>query len=394
MTTTTPLGFKFAVWAAGFKKNDRPDLALLVSAVPAATAAMFTENVFQAAPVLVGRELVAKGGKFRAVLINSGQANACTGDEGVLDCRETQSLVARAAGLRAEEILPASTGVIGARLKMDIWKQSAPLLVENLGKNSAEDFARAIMTTDRFPKFASEEVLLPGGTIRLCGMAKGAGMICPDMATMLAVLLCDAAIDAPLWKKLLREAVGLTFNRVSVDGDTSTNDTIYALANGASGVAAGEKEAPALFTAMKNILAKLAYMLVQDGEGATKVIRIKVQGAKTAQDAERIARSIGHSPLVKTAMFGQDANWGRIVCALGYSKAAFNPATATLKICGIEVFRNRRPTLIDDDPALNAALRERDIGIDLSLDDGSATYELLASDLTHDYVTLNGDYRS
>jgi glutamate N-acetyltransferase/amino-acid N-acetyltransferase len=391
---TFPVGFKFAVWAAGFKKNDRPDLALLVSAVPAAAAAMFTENVFKAAPVLVGRELAAKGGKFRAVLINSGQANACTGDEGLLNCRETQELVAQAAGLRAEEILPASTGVIGAQLKMDLWRQSVPLLVKNLGKNSPEDFARAIMTTDRFPKFASEEIRFPGGTTRLYGMAKGAGMICPNMATMLATLLCDAAIDAPLWRRLLREAVDLTFNRVSVDGDTSTNDTIYALANGASGVAVGENEAPALLAAMKNLLGKLAYMLVQDGEGATKVMRIKVQGAKSAQDAERMARCIGQSQLVKTALFGQDANWGRIICALGYSGAVFNPAGAALKICGVEVFRNQRPTLADDCPSLDAALRERDIAIDLSLGDGNAAYELLASDLTHDYVTLNGAYRS
>jgi glutamate N-acetyltransferase/amino-acid N-acetyltransferase len=390
----TPSGFKFAVFAAGFKKIDRPDLALLVSDVPAVGAAMFTRNVFQAAPVVVGQELISGGGKFRAVLINSGQANACTGDEGLDNCRKTQRLLAQAAALQAEEILPASTGVIGAQLKMELWEKSIPLLVKNLGKSSAEDFAEAIRTTDRFAKFASEEIRLKGGMVRLCGMAKGAGMICPNMATMLSTLLCDAVIAAPLWQKLLQEAVSLTFNRASVDGDTSTNDTIYALANGASQVSVGEDEAPALLVAMKNILGKLAYMLVQDGEGASKVMRIKVQGAKTIQDAEAIARSIGHSPLVKTAMFGQDANWGRIVCALGYSGAQFNPDKVALKICGVEVFKNRQPTRTDDDPALTAALKERDIAIDLLLGDGSAEYEFLASDLTHDYVTLNGDYRS
>ncbi|MDR2825209.1 MAG: bifunctional glutamate N-acetyltransferase/amino-acid acetyltransferase ArgJ [Deltaproteobacteria bacterium] len=390
----TPSGFKFAVFAAGFKKIDKPDLALLVSDVPAVGAAMFTRNVFKAAPVIVGQELISRGGKFRAVLINSGQANACTGDEGLDNCRKTQKLLAQAAALQAEEILPASTGVIGAQLKMELWEKSIPLLVKNLGKSSAEDFAEAIRTTDRFAKFAAEEVRFKGGTVRLCGMAKGAGMICPNMATMLSTLLCDAIVAAPLWKTLLQEAVSLTFNRASVDGDTSTNDTIYALANGASKVSVSEDEAPVLLAAMKNILGKLAYMLVQDGEGASKVMRIKVQGAKTTKDAEDIARSIGHSPLVKTAMFGQDANWGRIVCALGYSGAQFNPDKVALKICGVEVFKNQQPTMTDDDPALTAALKERDIAIDLFLGDGNAEYEFLASDLTHDYVTLNGDYRS
>jgi glutamate N-acetyltransferase/amino-acid N-acetyltransferase len=336
---------------------------------------------------------MAGGGKFRAVLINSGQANACTGEEGLGNCRKTQSLLAGALGLRAEEILPASTGLIGAQFKMELWKQSIPLLVKNLGKNSLEDFAGAIMTTDRFAKTASEEIALKGGIVRLCGLAKGAGMICPDMATMLAVLLCDADVAAPLWRQLLREAVNLTFTRVSVDGDTSTNDTIYALANGASGVAAAGDEAPALFAAMKNILGKLAYMLVQDGEGATKVMRIKVRGAGTELDAERIARAVGHSPLVKTAIFGQDANWGRIVCALGYSGAAFTPALARVELCGLEVFKRLQPVEAGGQ-ALETALKERDIAIEIFLGDGEAEYELLASDLTHDYVTLNSAYHS
>jgi glutamate N-acetyltransferase/amino-acid N-acetyltransferase len=276
---------------------------------------------------------------------------------------------------------------------MELWEQSVPLLAENLGKNSAEDFAQAIMTTDRFAKAAAEEIRLKAGTVRLCGLAKGAGMICPNMATMLAVLLCDAEVPSPLWRKILREAVNLTFNRVSVDGDTSTNDTIYALANGASGVAAAGDEEPGLFAAVKNILGKLAYMLVQDGEGATKVMRIKVRGAGTELDAGRIARAVGHSPLVKTAVFGQDANWGRIVCALGNSGAGFNPARARVELCGVEVFRRQQPVEADGQ-ALEAAMKERDIAIEIFLDDGGAEYELLASDLTHDYVTLNSAYHN
>ncbi|MDR2891900.1 MAG: bifunctional glutamate N-acetyltransferase/amino-acid acetyltransferase ArgJ, partial [Deltaproteobacteria bacterium] len=299
-----PQGFKFATCAAGFKKTDRKDLALLVSEAPAVAAAMFTKNVFKAAPVLVGQEILSKRERVRAVLINSGQANACTGDEGVANCRRTLGMVAAACGLEAEEILPASTGVIGAQLKMDLWESNVPKLAANLGQSSASDFAEAILTTDRFVKIASCELDFKGGKVRLCGMAKGAGMICPNMATMLSTLLCDAKVEAPLWRHLLQVAVDLTFNRASVDGDTSTNDTVYALANGASGVSVDEDEAGILLGAMREVLGKLAYLLVQDGEGATKVMRIRVSGAKSADDAEKICRAIGHSPLVKTAMFG------------------------------------------------------------------------------------------
>ena len=390
----TPLGYKFSVMDVGFRSSDRPDLALLVSESPAVCAAMFTKNVFKAAPVLVGQKIVSKGGKVRAVLINTGQANACTGEEGVRNCRRTLDLVAAETGLKADEILPGSTGVIGVHLKMDTWERVVPDLVKNLGLSSLEEFANAIRTTDAFPKTAGKELDLSGGKVRLGGVAKGAGMICPNMATMLSVLLCDADIEPALWKKLLGQAVEVTFNRASVDGDTSTNDTIYALANGASGVRVSEADAPALLAGMREVLGQLAYLLVKDGEGASKVMHINVQGAKSERDAEKIARAIGHSPLVKTAMFGQDANWGRIVAALGYSGADFDPAKASLEICGVEVFRDMQPTISEDPPPLVAALKERDIKIDLFLGDGVAEYLFLASDLTHDYVTLNGDYRS
>ena len=390
-----PQGFRFAVAAAGFRKENRPDLALLVSDVPAVAAGTFTQNRFPAAPVVVAKAMLAERPEARAVVINSGQANACTGDEGMRNCRLTLELVGRAAGLDPAAVLPASTGVIGAQLKMDLWEKAAPVLAANLGQSTPEDFARAIMTTDAFPKLSHREVALPGGVVRLVGMAKGAGMICPNMATMLSVVLCDAAVEASLWQKLLREAVEQTFNRVTVDGDTSTNDTLYGLTNGASGVVVADGESvAALSAALVSVLGDLAYMLVQDGEGASKVARIHVTGARSDADAERVARTVGHSQLVKTALYGRDANWGRIVAAVGRSGAEFEPEDVRVSLCGVELFRNGQPTDLDFDALLEEPLKRRDLPIDIILGAGSGSYTLLASDLGHEYVNVNADYRS
>lgn len=390
-----PQGFRFAVAAAGFRKENRPDLALLVSDVPAVAAGTFTQNRFPAAPVVVAKAMLAERPEARAVVINSGQANACTGDEGMRNCRLTLELVGRAAGLDPSAVLPASTGVIGAQLKMDLWEKAAPVLAANLGQSTPEDFARAIMTTDAFPKLSHREVALPGGVVRLVGMAKGAGMICPNMATMLSVVLCDAEVEASLWQKLLREAVDQTFNRVTVDGDTSTNDTLYGLTNGASGVAVADGESvAALSAALVSVLGDLAYMLVQDGEGASKVARIHVTGARSDADAERVARTVGHSQLVKTALYGRDANWGRIVAAVGRSGAEFEPEDVRVSLCGVELFRNGQPTDLDFDALLEEPLKRRDLPIDIILGAGPGSYTLLASDLGHEYVNVNADYRS
>ncbi|HIW78421.1 MAG TPA: bifunctional glutamate N-acetyltransferase/amino-acid acetyltransferase ArgJ [Candidatus Bilophila faecipullorum] len=390
-----PQGFRFAVAAAGFRKENRPDLALLVSDVPAVAAGTFTQNRFPAAPVVVAKAMLAERPEARAVVINSGQANACTGDEGMRNCRLTLELVGRAAGLDPSAVLPASTGVIGAQLKMDLWEKAAPVLAANLGQSTPEDFASAIMTTDAFPKLSHREVALPGGVVRLVGMAKGAGMICPNMATMLSVVLCDAEVEASLWQKLLREAVDQTFNRVTVDGDTSTNDTLYGLTNGASGVAVADGESvAALSAALVSVLGDLAYMLVQDGEGASKVARIHVTGARSDADAERVARTVGHSQLVKTALYGRDANWGRIVAAVGRSGAEFEPEDVRVSLCGVELFRNGQPTDLDFDALLEEPLKRRDLPIDIILGAGPGSYTLLASDLGHEYVNVNADYRS
>ena len=394
MTIAIPKGFRLATANAGFRQKERDDVALVISDTPAVAAALFTQAAFVAAPVIVARGMMRDSATKRAVLINTGQANACTGDQGLANCRETLRLASMACGLPAAEILPASTGVIGAQMKMDCWEKVIPTLAAKLGTAGIEDFASAIRTTDAFAKFSGTEVVTKKGTITLAGMAKGAGMICPNMATMLCVVLCDAAVSPEIWQSMFADAVEKTFNRVTVDGDTSTNDTIYGLANGASGVSPDEGDLPLLRDALEKTLGNLAYMLVQDGEGATKVMRIAVTGAASNADAEKVARTVGHSQLVKTAMYGRDANWGRIVAAVGRSGAVFVAKNVRLSLCGVELFRDEQPVDIDFDVLLKEPLQGRDIAIDISLGSGQGEYTLLASDLTHKYVDINADYRS
>ena len=395
MQDDLPKGFRAGAAAASFKKAGRDDLGIIVSDTTAVLAGMFTQNLFKAAPVLVCQEILHSRGTARAVLANSGQANACTGDEGIANCRATQAMVAGLTGLEADEILPLSTGVVGAHLKMDLWMEAVPQLVQNIGSRDAEGFTRAFMTTDAFPKFAMREVTLSGGTARLTVMAKGAGMICPNMATMLCVALTDAKIAREPWQAMFGRAVEKTFNRVSVDGDTSTNDTILGLANGASGVSAETSADMALLEgALTDILGTVSHMLVMDGEGASKVIHISVSGAASDDEARTVARSVGHSQLVKTAIYGGDANWGRIVTAVGYSGARFDPAKVSMKLCGIERFRLGRPVNDDKEDELAELLKAKDVEVDIDLGGGSGTYTFQASDLGHEYVTLNSDYRS
>lgn len=280
-------------------------------------------------------------------------------------------------------------------MDMDKWKAAVPALAASLGSASLEDFARAIMTTDAFPKMSQAEAELSGGVIRLAGVAKGAGMICPNMATMLSLVMCDAAVDPEAWRSMFRRAVNSTFNRVSVDGDTSTNDSLFGLANGASGVRAESPDDRAVLEeALTGVLGDLAYMLVRDGEGATKVMHIRVSGAASDADAEAVARAVGHSQLVKTAMFGRDPNWGRIVAAAGRAGVKFRPEDLRVVLCGVELFRDGRPTDRDFDALLREPLEGVDIDLELTLGEGPGSSRLLASDLSHAYVSLNADYRS
>lgn len=394
-TNDLPRGFAAGTAQAGFKKQDRDDLGLIVSEVDAVAAGVFTTNVFKAAPVLVCQDILKTHRTVRGVVANSGQANACTGDEGLRNCRSTLAMVAGRLGLETESLLPLSTGVIGDQLKMDKWEAAVPALVESLGSRDAEGFTRAFMTTDAFPKFASRDLQLSGGTVRLTTMAKGAGMICPNMATMLCVVLTDAIVDPQKWQALFARCADATFNRVSVDGDTSTNDTILALANGASGVSLEDLRDAVLFEeALTDILRTTAHMLVKDGEGATKVMHIHVHGADSNRDAEQVARTVGHSQLVKTAIYGRDANWGRIVAAVGRSGVPMKPEDVSVSLCGVELFRNGQPLGSNFDDQLEGPLQKEDIPIDIAIGVGPGHYTLEASDLSVGYVRLNSDYRS
>ncbi|GAB6124568.1 bifunctional glutamate N-acetyltransferase/amino-acid acetyltransferase ArgJ [Humidesulfovibrio idahonensis] len=393
--TMPPKGYRFAVAAAGFKRPDRNDLGLIVSETPAVAAGVFTKNRFQAAPVLVCKDLLGQRPQARALLVNSGQANACTGDEGLANCRATLELVAAQAGIAAAEVLPTSTGVIGAQLKMDKWAAAAPQLGQSLGKATAVDVAKAMMTTDTFPKLIAKSVTLPGGEIRVLGMCKGAGMISPNMATMLGFVLTDADVEAAAWKDILVHAANRSFNALTVDGDTSTNDTVLALANGASGVAVGDAKALKLLRdCVTAVCQELSYRIVQDAEGGTKVAHITVTGAKSAAQAELAARTIGNSPLVKTALFGCDPNWGRIIAALGRSGADYEPEAVVLKIGGILVFEKGQPSPEDLDALLAPCMRHQDVAIELDLHAGRGSFTLLASDLTKRYIEINADYRT
>lgn len=389
-----PKGYSFAAAHCGFKRKERLDLAAVVSEVPAAAAGVFTTNKFQAAPVIQCVETLAASQTVRGFVANSGQANACTGEEGYVNCRVSLEMTAKALGVSPGELLPASTGVIGQQLKLDLWRGGMQELGASLGQVGAMDFAKAIMTTDTYPKVAWESIEFGGKRARLLGMAKGSGMICPNMATMLAFVVTDAAIAPELWREVLKDTVDNSFNRIVVDGDTSTNDCVLAMANGMSGLDVSAMGRAGLAEALGQVLEALAYMIVEDAEGGTKVARIRVVGAVDDAQAELAARAVGTSPLVKTALFGKDANWGRIVCAVGRSGAVFNPDRVAMALGGITIFEGGRPREGDLDSLLAPVMRRQDISIEIRLGDGPGEYTLLASDLSYDYVKINADYRT
>jgi len=390
----TPKGYRFAAIEGNLKYSGRLDLALLVSDVPCSAAGTFTTNKFQAAPVVVAKDLVAHFNAVQAIMINAGSANACTGEEGLANCKRTLEIVGKSLGLAANAILPASTGVIGLQFDMEKWEAAAPALADALGNHDGDDFAKAIMTTDTFPKTASRSIVIEGKDFVIAGMAKGAGMICPNMATMLGTLLTDASVDPETWKRIVKNAVSASFNCVTVDSDTSTNDCVLALANGASNAAVTPDVEKEFQQAVTAIMRELAYQLVQDGEGATKVMQIVVSGAKSNGEADLVARTVGHSPLVKTAIYGKDANWGRIIAAIGRSGADFEANDVELSMCGIKLFANGQPTNTDFDTLLEPYLEKCDILIDIRIGNGDGKAGLFASELTHEYISINADYRS
>jgi glutamate N-acetyltransferase / amino-acid N-acetyltransferase len=395
MTNQIPLGFRFAGVAAGIKKTGALDLALVVSDPPCAAAATFTRNAFAAAPVVYDRALVTENpAGLRGVAINAGCANACTGEPGLADAAEMARLAEAAAGLPPGSCAVMSTGVIGPRLPLAKFASGLPAAAAELSADGWEQASRAIMTTDTRPKVAFRQA----GSARLWGMCKGAGMIHPNMATMLATVVTDAEVAPDALAAMLRAAVETSFNCVSVDGDTSTNDTVLALANGA----AGPVDAAVFAAALADLCADLAQQIARDGEGATKFITIRVQGAASDAEARQAARSVAISPLVKTAFYGGDANWGRILAAVGYSGATVDPARAGLWIAtGTEPATGEALQLVAagqplaySEQAATAVFAGKEIAVlvELGLGPGQAT--VWTCDLSHEYVDINGNYRT
>jgi glutamate N-acetyltransferase / amino-acid N-acetyltransferase len=398
-SSTVPVaGFRFAGLSAGIKKTGSPDLALAVADAPVAAGGVFTTNLVRAAPVLVAAERVRKG-VARAVIANSGCANACTGNEGMDATRATTSALARAIGAPESEILPASTGVIGALLPARKIVDALPALVLDLSAEGADLFAKAILTTDRGPKVAHVRAEIDGRSFVVLGMAKGAGMIHPAMAphaTMLSFLFTDAAADGASLTRALGRVADATFNQASVDGDTSTNDTLVAMASGRAGTAPSEKgEIPgALEEAFLAVCEELARKMVADGEGSEHLVEVRVSGVATSDAARQIARTIATSPLVKTALFGKDPNWGRILGAAGRAGVSFDPSCARISIGGVAIVERGRAIGEAREAEARAIMASPSYGIDLVLGDGPGRGRYLMCDLGMEYVKCNAGYRS
>lgn len=398
MTLDIPAGFKFAGVHCGIKRKRR-DLALMYSEYPCSAAGVFTTNVVKAAPVIYNMEVLRSGSPVRAIVVNSGVANACTGEQGLKDARRMAEKTADVLKIPLSSVLVSSTGVIGVPLPMDKVEHGIEMASSRLHHDPSEA-AHAIMTTDTRPKVASRCFEHAGKMITVFGMAKGAGMIHPNMATMLAFLFTDARVTPRALSNILRRSADLTYNMISVDGDTSTNDMVLLLANGASETPEIDLYTPGfqeLFNAVNDVNEELAKMIVSDGEGATKVFEVRVEGAKTDSDARLIARSITSSNLVKTAIYGADANWGRILAAAGYSGAWFNPENASLEIGsnGERVVLLDRGTPVEfDEASAKRLLSQNEIVISLKFLDGNGKARAWGCDLTERYVEINGRYRT
>lgn len=387
---TTPRGFRAAGVSAGIKANGGLDLALLVSDTPATAAAVFTLNRAQAAPVVVSREHLSRsGGHARAVIVNSGCANACTGDAGLAIARSMAADTARLVGCPAEQVLVASTGVIGVALSIDRIRGALPAAFRALGADQGAAAARAIMTTDPFPKEAAAQV----GGFSIGGMAKGSGMIEPMMATMLGFVTTDALVSQGLLDRALREAVHETFNAITVDGECSTNDTVVLLANGASGERVDESQYGVFADGLRSVCLELALGIVRGGEGATKLVTVKVTGAASAEDARRAAKAIANSPLVKTAIHGGDPNWGRLIAVAGRAGVTFELARAGVSIGSTVLFKDGAP---HDENAPRAAeyLKGKEITVTVNLGAGGVSSTVWTCDLSAEYVRINADYRT
>ena len=398
---TSAVGFSANGIACGIKKSKK-DLALVVSQRPCTFAGAFTTNLVKAAPVLWDQKVVAESKQVHALVVNSGNANACTAEQGVKDAQTMAELTAKQFGFSASEVLVCSTGVIGVPLPMDKIASGIERCAGSMkeDRQGALDAAQAIMTTDTFSKEVAVSVEIEGKTVHIGGMAKGSGMIHPNMATMLSFITTDAAIEKEALQTLLGSSIIDSYNMISVDGDTSTNDTVLVMANGeshTSTLSVGHPQWDVFADAFLYVHTALAKAIVRDGEGAGKFLEVTVKGAKDKQTAQVLARGIISSNLVKTAFFGSDANWGRILCAMGYSKASFNPSKVDLFFSSekgtIQVVKQGVPLVFDEQLA-KSILLEKEVKTLALLSDGDGEGTAWGCDLSYEYVRINGDYRS
>jgi len=390
-------GFKTSAVEAGIKYSDRLDLGLIFSETPAVTAGVFTTNQVKAAPLLLDIERL-KQGRSQAILVNSGCANACTGKQGMEAAMKTSSMVAQALKIDEDLVQVSSTGVIGDQLNVDAFTDNIDKLVTGLSVDNFEQVARAIMTTDTVAKTAVKKVTIGNQEIKFMGMAKGAGMIMPNMATMLAFVITDAQIAFSELHHALLEGVKRTFNRITVDGDTSTNDMVLVMANGTAGNPwideEDQKDLQFFQEALESVLMDLALQVVADGEGATKSITIRVCGAREEKEAEIMARTIANSNLVKTAFFGEDANWGRIIAAMGRSGVRFDPDRVDIAFGDVVIVKDGVGLGIRVEEEATKLLKEKEITVSIDLKDGNGCEEVYTCDFSIDYVKINADYRT
>ena len=393
---TAPQGFITAGVKAGIKVSDNHDVAVIYSTVPAACGAVFTQNKMCAAPVLVSRE-VNKEAYAQAIVVNSGCANACTGEQGLQDAQKMQAHAAELLGIEPKQVFVCSTGVIGQFLPMDKLFTGIDDAVDSLDENEGESCAMAIQTTDTFIKKAAYEVNIGGKKVTVAGIAKGAGMIHPNMATMLTFITTDAAVAPDVLKRAVKAAADKSFNMVVVDGDTSTNDSMIVLANGLAEneiiLSEEHPDYPVFFEALLACATDLAKMIARDGEGATKFLEVNVTGAASWEDAKTAAMAIAKSPLVKTAFFGEDPNWGRIVCAAGYSGAQMTADKVNLAIGGVRLVENGMNCNVPAEQ-LAPIMSEHDISMTIDLAAGEAEATVWTCDFSYEYVKINGEYHT
>lgn len=390
---TYPQGFTAAGVRAGIKKNGNLDVALIYTEKQAAVAGVFTKNLVAAAPVHLSKIVVGTG-TAHAIVANAGCANACTGEQGIRDAEQMAHIAAQELNCRADDVIVASTGLIGSNLPMDKMKAGIQAAAKELSREGSVNAGNAIITTDTYSKACATEVEIGGVEVRFGAIAKGSGMIRPDMATMLCFITTDADIDQKLLQEALRDATEVSFNCMTVDGDMSTNDSVVVLANGAAGnkkITARDADYIKFFETLKSICIELAKRIASDGEGASKFLTINVTGAESFADAKKVGMSVANSPLVKTAFFGQDANPGRTICAVGYSGVKILPEKISINFGGLTVYDKGLVTKFDAD-AMKEILAAHDIVVDIDLGLGFESATIYTCDLSFQYVKINADY--